>query len=187
MSEKPVIVVNSLSKYYKLYPSRKARLIEWIHPFGKKFHNPHGALREVSFEVNRGDIIGIIGENGSGKSTLLKILSKVASPTSGSFMVDGKITALLELGGGFNQELTGIENVYFLGAIQGYSRKEMELRMKAILDFADIGDYASQPVNTYSSGMYVRLAFSLAINIDPDILITDEALSVGDLDRKSVV
>lgn len=181
MSEKPVIVVNSLSKYYKLYPSRKARLLEWFHPFGKKFHKPHGALREVSFEVNRGDIIGIIGENGSGKSTLLKILAKVASPTSGSFSVDGKITALLELGGGFNQELTGIENIYFLGAIQGYSRKDMASRMKAILDFADIGDYAGQPVNTYSSGMYVRLAFSLAINIDPDILITDEALSVGDL------
>jgi lipopolysaccharide transport system ATP-binding protein/teichoic acid transport system ATP-binding protein len=181
MTEQPVIVVNNLSKYYKLYSSRKARLIEWLHPFGKKFHKPHGALRSVSFAVNKGDIIGIIGENGSGKSTLLKILANVASPTSGSFSVNGKITALLELGGGFNQELTGIENIYFLGAIQGYSRKEMESRMKAILDFADIGDYAGQPVNTYSSGMYVRLAFSLAINIDPDILITDEALSVGDL------
>jgi teichoic acid transport system ATP-binding protein len=131
--------------------------------------------------LHRGEVLGIIGQNGSGKSTLLKILNSVVSATSGSFYCNGKVTALLELGGGFNNELTGIENIYYLGAIQGYSKKEMDSKLQQILDFADIGDYAWQPVKSYSSGMYVRLAFSMAINIDPDILITDEALSVGDI------
>jgi ABC-type polysaccharide/polyol phosphate transport system ATPase subunit len=154
---------------------------EFFHPLRKPFHRKHDALKDISFELKRGEVLGIIGENGSGKSTLLKILNSVVTPTSGNFTTHGRITALLELGGGFNMELTGIENLFYLGAIQGYSKKEMKSKIDQILEFADIGEYVYQPVNTYSSGMYVRLAFSMAINIDPDILITDEALSVGDI------
>lgn len=180
-SSEPAIVIDSLSKSYKLYNSRYDRMKEFFHPLRKKYHRKHDVLRNISFQVNRGEVLGIIGKNGSGKSTLLKILNSVVSPTSGSFTCYGRVTALLELGGGFHQELTGVQNIYYLGAIQGFSRKEMDEKLKVILDFADIGEYAWQPVNTYSSGMYVRLAFSMAINIDPDILITDEALAVGDV------
>jgi ABC-type polysaccharide/polyol phosphate transport system ATPase subunit len=181
MSLQTAITVKSLSKSYKLYHSRYDRMKEFFHPLRKTFHRKHDALKNVSFDLKRGEVLGIIGENGSGKSTLLKILNSVVSPTSGGFSSHGRITALLELGGGFNNDLTGIENLFYLGAIQGYSKKEMKSKIDQILDFADIGEYAYQPVNTYSSGMYVRLAFSMAINIDPDILITDEALSVGDI------
>jgi len=181
MTIKPAIVVNSVSKTYKLYNSRYDRIKEWFHPLRKKYHVKHQALKDVSFTLERGEILGIIGENGSGKSTLLKILASVASPTSGSFTCDGRLTALLELSGGFNKEISGIENIYYLGAIQGYTKDEMKSRAEKILKFADIGEYAYQPVKNYSSGMSVRLAFSLSINIDPEILITDEALSVGDL------
>jgi ABC-type polysaccharide/polyol phosphate transport system ATPase subunit len=173
--------ITNLSKSYKLYHSRFERIKEFFHPFRKKYHQRHEVLKDISFQLQRGEVLGIIGQNGSGKSTLLKILNSVVTPTSGSFSCNGKVTALLELGGGFNNDLTGIENIYYLGAIQGYSKKEMESKVQQILDFADIGEYAWQPVKTYSSGMYVRLAFSMAINIDPDILITDEALSVGDI------
>jgi ABC-type polysaccharide/polyol phosphate transport system ATPase subunit len=173
--------ITNLSKSYKLYHSRFERIKEFFHPFRKKFHQRHEVLKDISFQLQRGEVLGIIGQNGSGKSTLLKILNSVVTPTSGSFYCNGMVTALLELGGGFNNELTGIENIYYLGAIQGYSKKEMDCKLEQILDFADIGEYAWQPVKTYSSGMYVRLAFSMAINIDPDILITDEALSVGDI------
>jgi ABC-type polysaccharide/polyol phosphate transport system ATPase subunit len=181
MSLQTAITVQALSKSYKLYHSRYSRMKEFFHPLRKSFHRKHNALKDISFELKRGEVLGIIGENGSGKSTLLKILNSVVTPTSGSFTSHGRITALLELGGGFNNELTGIENLFYLGAIQGYSKKEMKSKIDQILEFADIGEYAYQPVNTYSSGMYVRLAFSMAINIDPDILITDEALSVGDI------
>lgn len=177
----PAIVIDSLSKSYKLYNSRYDRMKEFFHPLRKKYHRKHEVLKNISFDINRGEVLGIIGKNGSGKSTLLKILNSVVSPTSGSFACYGRVTALLELGGGFNLDLTGVQNLYYLGAIQGFSRREMDEKIKEILDFADIGDYAWQPVNTYSSGMYVRLAFSMAINIDPDILITDEALAVGDV------
>lgn len=177
----PAIIISSLSKTYKLYNSRYDRMKEFFHPWRKKYHSKHHVLKNVSFQVNRGEVVGVIGKNGSGKSTLLKILNSVVSPTSGSFTCHGRVTALLELGGGFHPELTGVQNIYYLGAIQGFSKREMEDKLKTILEFADIGDYAWQPVNTYSSGMYVRLAFSMAINIDPDILITDEALAVGDV------
>jgi lipopolysaccharide transport system ATP-binding protein/teichoic acid transport system ATP-binding protein len=178
---KPAIIINSLSKTYKLYDSRYDRMKEFFHPFRKKFHRKHHVLKNLTFHVNCGEVVGIIGKNGSGKSTLLKILNSVVTPSGGTFTCQGRVTALLELGGGFHEELTGVQNVFYLGAIQGFSRKEMEEKLPGILDFADIGEYARQPVNTYSSGMYVRLAFSMAINIDPDILITDEALAVGDL------
>jgi len=181
MNDQIAISVNSLSKSYKLYKSKKFRILELIHPMRKKFHARYNALSNISFDVKKGEVVGIVGQNGSGKSTLLKILSSVSTPSSGSFYCNGRVTALLELGGGFNKELSGIENVYYLGALQGYSKMEMKSRIDVILEFADIGQYAYQPVNTYSSGMYVRLAFSMNINIDPDIIIVDEALSVGDL------
>lgn len=181
MQNKIAISVNSISKTYKLYHSFRERFKEAIHPKRKIYHKKFFALKNINIKIEQGEVIGIIGQNGSGKSTLLKILSSVVSPSSGSFECKGKTATLLELGGGFNNELTGIQNLYFLGAIQGYSKKEMEKKIPAILEFADIGDYAYQPVSTYSSGMYVRLAFAMSINIDPDILITDEALSVGDI------
>lgn len=176
-----IISINALSKTYKLYQRHRDRLKELIHPFRKKYHQPYHALKNINIEVRRGDILGIIGQNGSGKSTLLKILNSVVSPTSGTFYCNGNISAILELSGGFNTELTGVENIYFLGGLRGIRKDEMKQRLKTILDFADIGEYAYQPVKNYSSGMHVRLAFSIAINIDPDILIIDEALAVGDL------
>jgi len=175
------VVVNNLSKVYSLYNSSFDRLKEAISPFRKRYHHDFLALDNISFGINRGESIGIIGKNGSGKSTLLKILTGILIPTSGSVVVNGKISALLELGAGFNPELTGIENVYFNGMLMGYSREEMDKRLDGIFSFADIGNYIYQPVKTYSSGMFVRLAFALAINVDPDILIVDEALSVGDI------
>ncbi|MEI6697056.1 MAG: ABC transporter ATP-binding protein [Bacteroidota bacterium] len=181
MQNKIAISVNSISKTYKLYHSFRERFKEAIHPKRKKYHKKFFALKNINIKIEEGEVIGIIGQNGSGKSTLLKILSSVVSPSSGSFECKGKTATLLELGGGFNKELTGIQNLYFLGAIQGYSKKEMSKKIQSILAFADIGDYAYQPVSTYSSGMYVRLAFAMSVNIDPDILITDEALSVGDI------
>ena len=176
-----IISVKSLSKTYKLYHSHRDRLKELLHPLRKKYHHKYHALKNIDFTVHRGEILGIIGQNGSGKSTLLKILCSVVTPTSGTFSMKGKISSILELGGGFNPELTGIQNIYFLGGLQGYTKKEMDKRMKDIVDFADIGEYYEQPVKNYSSGMYVRLAFSMAINIDPEILIIDEALAVGDI------
>lgn len=175
------IKVSSLSKTYKLYGSRRDMLSELVHPMRKKYHKKFDALKNISFEVEKGEVLGIIGRNGSGKSTLLKILASVVTPTAGSFEIKGRLTALLEMGGGFNKDLTGVENVYFLGAIQGYSKQEMKNRLSKILEFAEIGEYAWQPVKTYSSGMYVRLAFSINIHINPEVLITDEALAVGDL------
>ena len=141
----------------------------------------HYALRDVNFQVERGETVGIIGTNGSGKSTILKIITGVLNPTAGEVKVDGRISALLELGAGFNMEYTGIENVYLNGTMMGFSKEEVDARLQDILDFADIGDFVYQPVKSYSSGMFVRLAFAVAINIDPEILIVDEALSVGDV------
>jgi ABC-type polysaccharide/polyol phosphate transport system ATPase subunit len=175
------IRVQNVCKAYRLYDSKKQRIVELVHPLGKKLHKPFLALDDISFDITKGEIVGIIGQNGSGKSTLFKILASVVSPTSGTVECKGRVTALLEMGGGFNQELTGRENLYFIGAIQGFSRKEMDARIQGIIDFADIGTYIDQPVKNYSSGMSVRLAFSMTTNIDPEILITDEALSVGDL------
>ncbi len=175
------IRVENLSKAYKLYNKPVDRMKESLHPFRKKYHHDFYALNDVSFEVKKGETVGIIGKNGSGKSTLLKVITGVLTPTSGSVQVNGKISALLELGAGFNPEFTGVENVYFNGSIMGYTRAEMSEKMDDILSFADIGEFAYQPVKIYSSGMFARLAFSLAINVEPEILIVDEALSVGDI------
>ncbi|NQU32638.1 MAG: ABC transporter ATP-binding protein [Bacteroidetes bacterium] len=181
MNTEIVINVDSLTKRYKLYNSHRDRVKEFLHPTRKKFHQEHYALKNISFSVKKGEVLGIIGQNGSGKSTLLKILASVVTPTNGLFNCDGVVTALLELGGGFDNDLTGIENIKFLAALQGFSKKEIPDLIKNILEFADIAEYAYQPVKSYSSGMYVRLAFSISINIDPDILIIDEALAVGDI------
>jgi homopolymeric O-antigen transport system ATP-binding protein len=175
------ISVRNLSKKYHLYDSPQHRLKEALHPFRKKYHREFWALRNVSFELRRGEGLGIIGKNGSGKSTLLQILCGILQPTEGDVWVNGKISALLELGGGFNPEFTGRDNVYMNGALMGFTREEMDRRFDAILDFAEIGEFIDQPVRNYSSGMYVRLAFAAAINVDPDILIVDEALAVGDI------
>jgi lipopolysaccharide transport system ATP-binding protein len=174
------ITVDHIDKIYHLYDSPTARLKESLHPFRKKYHHDFYALKDVSFSVEQGDVLGIIGKNGCGKSTLLKILAGVLTPTSGTVTVNGNVSALLELGGGFNPEFTGLENVYFSSAIMGYTREQVEKNFDAILAFADIGEFIHQPVKTYSSGMYVRLAFAVAINVQPDILIVDEALAVGD-------
>ena len=174
------IVVSDVKKVYKLYDKPSDRMKE---AFGlnKKQHKLHYALNGVSMEIRQGETVGIIGTNGSGKSTLLKIITGVLHQTEGTVTVNGPISALLELGAGFNMEYNGIENVYLNGTMMGFSEKEIEQKLPAILEFADIGDYVTQPVKTYSSGMFVRLAFAVAINIDPEILIVDEALSVGDV------
>ena len=173
------IQVKHLDKMYKLYNKPSDRLRETL---GLKVPvKEHYALRDVSFDVKRGETVGIIGTNGSGKSTILKIITGVLNPTAGEVTVDGRISALLELGAGFNPEYSGVENVYLNGTMMGFSKEEIDGRLQDILDFADIGDFVYQPVKSYSSGMFVRLAFAVAINIDPEILIVDEALSVGDV------
>lgn len=175
------ISVNSISKMYKLYDNPMDRLKESLGLSKKKKYKEHYALNDVSFQVRKGETVGIIGTNGSGKSTILKIITGVLSPTSGSIAVDGRISALLELGAGFNMEYSGLENVYLNGTMIGFSREEIDAKLQDILEFADIGEFINQPVKTYSSGMFVRLAFAVAINIEPEILIVDEALSVGDV------
>lgn len=175
------IAVEKVSKVYKLYDKPKDRMFEALGLTKKKKYTEHFALSDVSFDVKQGECVGIIGTNGSGKSTILKIITGVLNPTSGNVQVNGRISALLELGAGFNMEYSGMENIYLNGTMNGFTEQEIDARMKDILDFADIGDYVYQPVKTYSSGMFVRLAFSVAINIDPEILIVDEALSVGDV------
>lgn len=172
--------VDNVTKIYRLYNKHVDRLKESINPFKKKYHRDFYALSNVSFEVRKGETVGIIGRNGSGKSTLLKIITGVLTPTNGGVMVNGTTAALLELGTGFNPELTGIDNIYFSGTIMGFSQENISNKLDAILSFADIGGFVQQPVKTYSSGMFVRLAFALAINVEPDILIVDEALAVGD-------
>lgn len=175
------IDVKDVVKIYKLYDKPKDRIREAF-GFGKKqTHKLHYALNGVSLKIRRGETVGIIGTNGSGKSTILKIITGVLNPTSGEAVVQGRISALLELGAGFNMEYNGIENVYLNGTMMGFSEKEIDRKLPEILEFADIGDYVYQPVKTYSSGMFVRLAFAVAINIEPEILIVDEALSVGDV------
>lgn len=177
----PAIVVQNVEKIYKLYDKPRDRMKEAF-GFGKKQnHKLHYALSGICMDIHRGETVGIIGTNGSGKSTLLKIITGVLTPTAGEVRVDGRISALLELGAGFNQEYNGIENVYLNGTMMGFSEKEIDEKLPSILEFADIGDYVYQPVKTYSSGMFVRLAFAVAINIEPEILIVDEALSVGDV------
>nr|WP_295272396.1 ABC transporter ATP-binding protein [uncultured Blautia sp.] len=181
MAEDIAISVNDVSKMYKLYDNPMDRLKESLGLSRKKKYKEHYALNHVSFQVKKGETVGIIGTNGSGKSTILKIITGVLSPTAGEVSVNGRISALLELGAGFNGEYSGIENVYLNGSMIGFSREEIDAKLQSILDFADIGEFIHQPVKTYSSGMFVRLAFAVAINIDPEILIVDEALSVGDV------
>ena len=166
---------------YKLYDKPSDRLKEALGLTRKKLYKEHYALRDVNFDIQEGECVGIIGTNGSGKSTILKIITGVLTPTQGEVKVDGRISALLELGAGFNMEYSGLENVYLNGTMTGFSKEEIDARLDDILEFADIGDFIHQPVKTYSSGMFVRLAFAVAINIDPEILVVDEALSVGDV------
>lgn len=177
----PIIDVKELTKIYKLYSNPSDRLKESLHPLKKSYHKEFFALNNLSFQINKGESVGIIGKNGSGKSTLLKIVTGVLSPTTGDVQVRGKISALLELGAGFNPDFSGIENVYLNGTMMGFSKEEMDAKLDDIIQFADIGDFIYQPVRTYSSGMFVRLAFAVAINVEPEILIVDEALSVGDI------
>ena len=174
------IRVEHVSKMYRLYDKPRDRIREAFSLRRKTYYKEHYALRDVSFVVNKGETVGIIGTNGAGKSTILKIITGVLTPTGGDVAVNGRISALLELGAGFNMEYTGIENIYLNGTMIGFSREEIDQKLEDILAFADIGDFVHQPVKTYSSGMFVRLAFAVAINIDPEILIVDEALSVGD-------
>lgn len=176
-----VIKIENLSKVYSIYRSPSDRVKEAFDPLRKKYHTEFHALKNIDLEINKGDVVGIIGRNGAGKSTLLKILTGVLTPSHGSYSINGKVSALLELGGGINPEYTGLENIYFNGSIIGLTREQVEVRLQEIIDFADIGDFINVPVKTYSSGMVVRLAFAIAINIEPDILIVDEALSVGDV------
>lgn len=175
------IRVKNVSKVYRLYDKPMDRLREALNLTKKKYHKNYYALNNVSFDIKKGETVGLLGINGAGKSTMLKIITGVLTPTSGSVEINGKISALLELGAGFNPDYTGMENIYINGTMMGYTRAEVESRIDDILSFADIGDFINQPVKTYSSGMFVRLAFAVAINIDPEILIVDEALSVGDV------
>ncbi|MBE5862848.1 MAG: ABC transporter ATP-binding protein [Lachnospiraceae bacterium] len=174
------IQVKDVVKVYKLYEKMRDRVKDAF-GLGRGGFKLHYALNGVNMDVKKGETVGIIGTNGSGKSTILKIITGVLHPTSGEVIVNGRISALLELGAGFNPEYSGVENVYLNGTMMGFSEKEIDAKLPAILEFADIGDYVYQPVKTYSSGMFVRLAFAVAINIEPEILIVDEALSVGDV------
>jgi ABC-type polysaccharide/polyol phosphate transport system ATPase subunit len=175
-----VIRVENVGKVYRLYERPEDRLREALHPLRRRYHRDFHALGNVSFRVRRGETVGIIGRNGSGKSTLLKILTGVLSPTSGTVHAAGRVSSLLELGAGFNPEFTGLENVFLQGTMTGFTREEMRSRLPRILAFADIGNFIGQPVKHYSSGMFVRLAFACAVSTEPDILIVDEALAVGD-------
>ncbi|MDY5021558.1 MAG: ABC transporter ATP-binding protein [Blautia sp.] len=181
VENKKVIQIEHLTKMYKLYDKPSDRLKESLGFSKKKRYREHYALHDINFDISEGECVGIIGTNGSGKSTILKIITGILSPTAGKVTVNGRISALLELGAGFNMEYTGLENVYLNGTMIGFSKEEIDARLDDILAFADIGDFIHQPVKMYSSGMFVRLAFAVAINIDPEILIVDEALSVGDV------
>ncbi len=175
------IRVQNLTKIYHLYDKPQDRLKEALNPFKKSYHHDFIAMNDVSFEIKKGETVGIIGKNGAGKSTLLKMITGVLTPTKGSIETKGNIASLLELGAGFNPDMSGLENIYLNGTLMGYTHEEMEAKVDAILDFADIGEFIHQPVKMYSSGMFARLAFSVSIAVEPDILIVDEALSVGDM------
>ena len=175
------ISVEHISKKYKLYRGKADRLKDALHLTHKKNYEEFYALSDVNFTVKKGETVGLIGTNGAGKSTLLKLLTGVLTPSEGQIEVNGKVSALLELGAGFNGEYTGLENIYFNGTLMGYTKEQMEEKVPEIIAFAGIGDYIYQPVKSYSSGMFARLAFALAINVEPDILVVDEALSVGDI------
>ena len=175
-----VVKIENLCKEYKMFDRKADRLIEAMIPRIKR-HKTFKALDNLNLEISKGEVLGILGKNGAGKSTLLKIITGVVTPTSGKIEINGKISSLLELGAAFNMELTGVENIYQHGQVMGLSKEEIEEKKPEIIEFADIGDHLYQPVKTYSSGMFARLAFACAINVDPDILIVDEVLSVGDM------
>ena len=171
----------NVSKSYAIYESPVDRLKELVTPPRFKFHRDFWALRDVNFDIRKGETFCIVGENGSGKSTLLQLVAKIMEPTAGAVAVNGRVSALLELGSGFNPEFTGRDNVFLNGAVLGFTTRQIEQRYREIEEFAEIGDFINQPVKTYSSGMVVRLAFAVAINVDPEILLVDEALAVGDI------
>ena len=174
------IKAENLTKIYKIYERDVDRLKETFHPFHKRYSRDFYALNNVSFEIRRGENVGLVGKNGAGKSTLLKIITGVLTPSGGNLQVNGRIASLLELGAGFNPDMTGVENIYMNGLLIGHSRAVMDKKIDEIIDFADIGDFINQQVKTYSSGMFARLAFAVNAFVEPDILIVDEALSVGD-------
>lgn len=175
------IEVTNLSKCYQIYEKPRDRLLQMLCRGRRKYYRDFWALKDISFQVKRGETVGIVGRNGSGKSTLLQLICGTLNPTAGKIQINGRIAALLELGSGFNPEFTGRENVFLNAEVLGLTQAEIEQRFPDIVAFADIGDFLDQPVKTYSSGMYVRLAFSVAMHVFPDILIIDEALSVGDI------
>jgi teichoic acid transport system ATP-binding protein len=181
MRDEIAIRVKDLTKIYHLYDRPSDRVKEALHPLRRSYHHDFYAMKSVDFEIYKGETVGIIGKNGAGKSTLLKMITGVLTPTTGEIETNGRIASLLELGAGFNPEMTGLENIYLNGTLMGFSDREMDSKVEAILEFADIGEFIHQPVKMYSSGMFARLAFSLSINVEPDILIIDEALSVGDM------
>lgn len=185
LSSPPVIEVDGLGKTYRIYKRPQDRILQAFRRRGLPLYREFQALDEISFAVERGEVVGILGRNGSGKSTLLQILVGTLAPTSGSVIVRGRVAALLELGAGFNPEFTGVENVFLNAAILGLDKAETAARLPEILAFADIGGFVHQPVKTYSSGMYVRLAFAVAACVEPDVLIIDEALAVGDVKFQS--
>uniref|UniRef100_UPI0040569707 ABC transporter ATP-binding protein n=1 Tax=Candidatus Electrothrix sp. TaxID=2170559 RepID=UPI0040569707 len=175
------ISVHNVTKTYSLYQKPIHRLLEIFHPFGKQYNTPFCALDTINFDIKKGESLGVIGRNGSGKSSLLQLITGIQQPSTGTVKVNGRISALLELGAGFNPEFTGRENVYLNTTIQGISDEDTDERFQRIAEFADIGKFIDRPVKTYSSGMYIRLAFAAAVNVHPEILIIDEALSVGDI------
>ena len=174
------IKIEHLYKNYKMFGRKKDRLLETVFPMYKK-HSEFSAIKDLNLEIKKGEVLGVLGRNGAGKSTLLKMVTGVVTPTSGTIDIKGKISSLLELGTAFNMELTGEENIYQHGQVMGLTKEEIEQKKPEIIEFADIGEHLNQPVKTYSSGMFARLAFACAINVNPDILIVDEVLSVGDI------
>lgn len=180
MSSEIAISVDGVSKRYEMYSKPRDRLLQFFSSGSKQYYKEFWALQKISFDVKKGETLGILGRNGSGKSTLLQIIAGTLTPTTGSVHTSGVLAALLELGSGFNPEFTGRENIYLNGVILGFSRQEMDQRLEEIISFADIGDHLDQPIKTYSSGMTVRLAFAVQACVSPQVLIVDEALSVGD-------
>lgn len=178
--QKPSISVKNISKYFEIYEKPSDRLLQALCRGRKQFYKPFWALSDISFDVKKGECLGVIGRNGAGKSTLLQIITGTLTPSAGSVEIQGRVAALLELGSGFNPEFTGRENVYLNAAVLGLTRKEIDAKYQDIVDFADIGDFIDQPIKSYSSGMVVRLAFAVVAHVDADVLIVDEALSVGD-------
>jgi lipopolysaccharide transport system ATP-binding protein len=180
MKKDIVIEIKDLSKIYRLYKKKSHRARESLFPFFGKLHTPFYALKNIDLTINKSEIVGILGRNGSGKSTLLKSIAGILTPSSGHVKVKGNIVPLLELGSGFHPEFTGLENIYFYSSLLGFDRKQIDKKIDDIIEFAELGQFIGQEFRTYSSGMKARLAFSVSVNIDPDILILDEVLAVGD-------